>query len=151
LRKSPITIVFQHRVFSVLDSILSLHPDQKAMHVGITRGFMKTPGFCPSLVKSFPAIPNMPWFADILLNLCVCGARTTHNQQTQPSQPAIALTKNTTKNSLHDGLSSDPPGIVVEIVGTARVRNIQLTVASCWRKMWWCHIFSITILIPTLP
>ena len=65
------------------------------------------------LVKSFPAIPNMPWFADILLNLCVCGARTTHNQQTQPSQPAIALTKNTNKNSLHD-----PPGIVVEIVGT---------------------------------
>ncbi len=44
-----------------------------------------------------------------------------------------------------------PPGIVVEIVGTARVRNIQLTVASCWRKMRWRHIFSITILIPTLP
>jgi hypothetical protein len=35
-----------------------------------------------------------------LLNLCVCGARTTHNQQTQPSQPAIALTKNTNKMHL---------------------------------------------------
>jgi hypothetical protein len=40
------------------------------------------------------------------LNLCVCGAWTTHNQQTQPSQPAIALTKNTNQNFFHDGLSS---------------------------------------------
>jgi hypothetical protein len=50
----------------------------------------------------------------------VCGARTTHNQQTQPSQPAIALTKNTTKNSLHD-----PPGIVIEIVGTDAGRTSE--------------------------
>ena len=27
----------------------SFSPGQKAIHVGITRGFMKTPGFCPSL------------------------------------------------------------------------------------------------------
>ncbi len=31
----------------------------------------------------------------------------------KPSQPAIALPKNTNKYSLHD-----PPGIVIEIVGT---------------------------------
>jgi hypothetical protein len=29
--------------------------------------------------------------------------------------------------------------------GAARVSNIQLTVASCWMKMWWRRIFSINI------
>ncbi len=45
--------MFQRRVFSVLDSILSLHPDQKAILVGITRGFMKTPGFRPSQMHAY--------------------------------------------------------------------------------------------------
>jgi hypothetical protein len=31
----------------------SFSPGQKAIHVGITRGFMKTPGFRPSLDGSF--------------------------------------------------------------------------------------------------
>jgi hypothetical protein len=44
-----------------------------------------------------------------------------------------------------------PPGIVIEIVGTARVRNIQLTVCGVVLEEDVRHIFSITILIPTLP
>ncbi len=48
MRKSPITIVFQRRVFSVLDSILSLQARKQYMWGYITRGFMKTPGFRPS-------------------------------------------------------------------------------------------------------
>ncbi len=55
------------------------------------------------------------------------------DHQTQPSQPAIALTKNTNKNSLHDGLSSS-----VEIVGTAREEHPAVRGV----KMWWRHIFS---------
>jgi hypothetical protein len=88
----------------------------------------------------------MPWFADILLNMCVCGAWTTHNQQTQPSQPAIALTKNTNEKSLHD-----PPGIVIEIVGTDagdRGRTCEERVGGrCGGAIFFLLIF----LIPTLP
>jgi hypothetical protein len=82
--------VFQSRVFSVQDSILSLHPDQKAIHVGITRGFMKTPGFRPSLPATSKKLTQQHNYCT--LSMCKTPKTISHCKQKTNAPPQLYCT-----------------------------------------------------------